>query len=87
MYEEIFVLVISYLLLMATILFYVAKLSYESKSMLQRHEMNVWRFVHGKNVFVNLPTQKRAYVTPVSGSQSTIVIWQQEWKKKSVSDT
>ena len=24
------------------------------------------RFVHGKNVFVNLPTQKRAYGIPVS---------------------
>ena len=26
-----------------------------------------------KNVFVNLPTQKRAYIIPVSGSNSTIV--------------
>ena len=39
------------------------------------------RLVHRKNVFDNLPTQKRAYVIPVSGSQSTIVIWQQVWKK------
>ena len=30
-----------------------------------------------KNVFINLPTQKRAYVIPMSGSQSTIVIWHQ----------
>ena len=73
--EEIFALVKSYLSLMATILFHVAKLSYESRSTLLRLGMNVLkRFVHGKNVFVNLPTKQRACVIPISGSGSTIVI-------------
>ena len=35
------------------------------------------KFCAWKNVFINLPTQKRAYVIPVSGNESTIVIWQQ----------
>ena len=47
-------------------------------------------FVHEKNLFVNLSTQKRAYVSPVSGSESTIVIWYQatggENGKEPVSD-
>ena len=38
-----FVLVKSCLLLMGTILFFVAKLSYESRSTLLRHRMNVWK--------------------------------------------
>ena len=41
--EEIFVLVKTCLSLMATILFYVAKLSYESGYILLRHGMNVWK--------------------------------------------
>ena len=32
------------------------------------------RFVHGKNVFVSLPTQKRVYAIPVTGSEFTVVI-------------
>ena len=43
-----------------------------------------------KNVFVNLPTQKRAYVIPVSSNESTIAIWHQvtgsEYGKEPVSD-
>ena len=83
--EEIFVLVKSCLSLMATVLFYVAKLRYESRSSLPQDEC-LERFVHGKNVMVNLPTLKKAYVNTsiwqqVYNCYLTPSDWQRVWER------